>query len=194
LFLEMLIEREQSSSHAFQRVYRGLRGPEGALRDRRFAAAAAKNSFCASKGGGGEWSCARRNETRAALVGTAAEREASETFVPDPSLDGNFRRHLHGRRKRIWQCSRVPPRNRKGNTQNVQRHERPNDVGNSEEVRIAFASHDVVVKGAGLDRLLPAIAAHRIVSLRESVRSERFCGQAERFISEIVIRRIEGEL
>jgi hypothetical protein len=64
--------------------------------------------------------------------------------------------------------------------------------GNSEEVRIAFASHDVVVKGAGLDPLLPAIAAHRIVSLRESVRSERFSGQAERFISEIVIRRIEG--
>jgi hypothetical protein len=65
--------------------------------------------------------------------------------------------------------------------------------GDSEQVRIAFASHDVVINGAGLDPLLPAIAAHRVVSLRESVRSERFSGQAGRFISEIVVRRVEGE-
>ena len=66
--------------------------------------------------------------------------------------------------------------------------------GDSEELRIAFASHDVVIRGAGLDPLLPAIAAHRVVSLRESLRSERFPGQAGRFIHEIVVRRIEVEL
>jgi hypothetical protein len=66
--------------------------------------------------------------------------------------------------------------------------------GNGEELRIAFASHDVVIKGVGLDPLLPAIASHRVVSLRESLRSERFSGQAGRFIHEIVVRRIEGEL
>ena len=66
--------------------------------------------------------------------------------------------------------------------------------GNGEELRIAFASHDVVIKGAGLDPLLSAIASHRVVSLRESLRSERFSGQAGRFIREIVVRRIEGEL
>ena len=33
--------------------------------------------------------------------------------------------------------------------------------GGDDEVRIAFASHDVVVKGAGLGPLLRAIAAHR---------------------------------
>jgi hypothetical protein len=65
--------------------------------------------------------------------------------------------------------------------------------GDSEELRIAFASHDVVIKGAGLDPLLPAIAGHRVVSLRESMRSERFSSQVGRFIREIVIRRIEGE-
>jgi hypothetical protein len=65
--------------------------------------------------------------------------------------------------------------------------------GDSENVRIAFASHDVGIKGAGLDPLLSAIAAHRVVSLRESVRSERFSAQAVRFISEIVLRRVEGE-
>jgi len=66
--------------------------------------------------------------------------------------------------------------------------------GNSEELRIGFASHDLFITGAGLDALLPAIASHQVVSLRESLRSERFSGQAVRFIHEIVVRRIEGEL
>lgn len=66
--------------------------------------------------------------------------------------------------------------------------------GDSEQVRMAFASHDVVINGAGLDPLLAAIAARRVVSLRESNRSERFSAQAVRFISEIVVRRIESEL
>lgn len=66
--------------------------------------------------------------------------------------------------------------------------------GDSEQVRLAFASHDVVVTGAGLDPLLSAVAAHRVVSLRESIRSERFPAQAERFISEIVVRKVESEL
>ena len=66
--------------------------------------------------------------------------------------------------------------------------------GDSEQVRMAFASHDVLISGSGLDPLLAAIAAHRIVSLRESVRSERFSVQAARFVNEIVVRRVEGEL
>jgi hypothetical protein len=66
--------------------------------------------------------------------------------------------------------------------------------GKSEELRIAFASHDVVIRGTGFDALLSAIASHRVVSLRESLRSERFSGQAGRFIDEIVVRRIEVEL
>jgi hypothetical protein len=66
--------------------------------------------------------------------------------------------------------------------------------GDSEQVRMAFASHDVVINGAGLDPLLSAIAARRVVSLRESVRAERFSVQAGRFVNEIVVRRIESEL
>ena len=66
--------------------------------------------------------------------------------------------------------------------------------GDSEQVRMAFASHDVVINGAGLDPLLPAIGAHRVVSLRESVRSERFSAQAARFVNEIIVRKVEGEL
>jgi len=65
--------------------------------------------------------------------------------------------------------------------------------GDSEQVHIAFASHNVAIKGAGLDPLLSAIAAHRVVSLGESVRSERFSQQAARFISEIVVRKVESE-
>jgi hypothetical protein len=66
--------------------------------------------------------------------------------------------------------------------------------GDSELLRIAFASHDVVIKGAGLDALLSAIAGHRVVSLRASVRSERFSRLSGRFISEIAVHRIESEL
>jgi len=66
--------------------------------------------------------------------------------------------------------------------------------GDSEQVRMAFASHDVVINGAGLDPLLSAIAARRVASLRESVRSERFSAPAVRFISEIVVRMVESEL
>jgi hypothetical protein len=35
--------------------------------------------------------------------------------------------------------------------------------GDSEELRIAFASHHVVIRGAGLDPLLPSIASHWVV-------------------------------
>ncbi len=66
--------------------------------------------------------------------------------------------------------------------------------GDSEQVRMAFASHDVVISGSGLDPLLAAIAAHRVASLRESVRAERFSAQAARFVNEILVRRVEGEL
>jgi hypothetical protein len=42
----------------------------------------------------------------------------------------------------------------------------------------------------GSDELLAAIASHRVASIRESVRSERFPGPAARLIREIVIRKI----
>ena len=50
--------------------------------------------------------------------------------------------------------------------------------GGNDELRIALASHDVVVKGAGLDALLAAIASHRVESLSERTFREfsRPCG------------------
>jgi hypothetical protein len=65
--------------------------------------------------------------------------------------------------------------------------------GGADEVRIAFASHDVAVKGTGLAPLLRAIAANRVALIRESGRFERFSHPAERFIREIVVRKIEIE-
>jgi len=65
--------------------------------------------------------------------------------------------------------------------------------GGADEVRIAFASHDVVLRGVGLDPLLRAIAANRVALIRESDRSGRFSEPAERFIREIVVRKIYAE-
>jgi hypothetical protein len=66
------------------------------------------------------------------------------------------------------------------------------EVGD-DKVRIALASHDVVVKGAGLGPLLHAIAAHRVARTQESGRFEHFPGQVGRFIREIVVRKMEAE-
>ena len=65
--------------------------------------------------------------------------------------------------------------------------------GGDDEVRIAFASHDVAVKGAGLDPLLRAIATNRVSLIRESERSERFPNPVERFIGEIAVRKIDAQ-
>ena len=65
--------------------------------------------------------------------------------------------------------------------------------GSDDEVRIAFASHDVVVRGAGLSSLLPAIADHRVASIRDVARNERFSPPDTRFIREIEVRRVEAE-
>ena len=51
--------------------------------------------------------------------------------------------------------------------------------GDSDELRIAFASHDVVMKGAGLDPLLSAIAipSGRVASRERAFRAFfRPCG------------------
>ncbi len=65
--------------------------------------------------------------------------------------------------------------------------------GGAEQVRIAFASHDVVVKGAGLDPLLHAIATRQVASIREDTRAGHFSAGGGRFIREISIRKIEAE-
>ncbi|MEZ5402639.1 MAG: hypothetical protein R2729_23390 [Bryobacteraceae bacterium] len=64
--------------------------------------------------------------------------------------------------------------------------------GGDEEVRIAFASHDVVVLGAGLGVLLRAISGQRVRSIAVQSRAERFSGGGGRFVREIAVRRIDA--
>jgi hypothetical protein len=65
--------------------------------------------------------------------------------------------------------------------------------GNSEEVRVVFSTHDVVVKGSGLDSLLADFAAHQIAILQEPARTDKF-GKAEGpCILEVAVCRIEAD-
>lgn len=63
--------------------------------------------------------------------------------------------------------------------------------GGDDEVRIAFASHDVIVRGTGLSALLADVSAQRVTSICEPTRSDRFSGTAERMIREVEVRRID---
>ena len=65
--------------------------------------------------------------------------------------------------------------------------------GSDDEVRIAFASHDVIVRGSGLSSLLHAIPCHRVTSIREVARWERFSTSEMRSICEIEIRRVDAD-
>ena len=65
--------------------------------------------------------------------------------------------------------------------------------GSDDEVRIAFASHDLIVRGAGLLPLLRAIPGHHVASIRDVGRGERFSSREARFIREIQIRKVEAE-
>lgn len=59
--------------------------------------------------------------------------------------------------------------------------------GSGDEVRLVFATHDVLVRGAGLHDLLADLAAHRLVGMSEPRRSERFGLSPRRCIRELVV-------
>ena len=67
--------------------------------------------------------------------------------------------------------------------------------GGDDEIRIAFASHDIVVRGSGLSTLLQAITTQEARTIRQAVRHEAFRAPtaAARFVREIEIRRIDAE-
>lgn len=46
--------------------------------------------------------------------------------------------------------------------------------GTNDEVRAAFSTHDVVVKGSGLTTLLEDLAAQKVSSIREPARADAF--------------------
>jgi hypothetical protein len=64
--------------------------------------------------------------------------------------------------------------------------------GSDDEIRIAFASHDILIRGAGLLALLADIKAQHVATIYEPIRSDRFPGPGARFIREIEVRRIDA--
>jgi hypothetical protein len=66
--------------------------------------------------------------------------------------------------------------------------------GGDNEIRLAFATHDVVIKGSGLGSLLVEFAAQRIARLQQPVRSDRFASGAAPSIHELSVVKIESQL
>jgi hypothetical protein len=62
--------------------------------------------------------------------------------------------------------------------------------GGDEEVRLVFATHDVLARGAGLQVLLADLAAQRLVGLDEPTRPERFGNTTSRRVRELVVHKV----
>ena len=67
-----------------------------------------------------------------------------------------------------------------------------NAEGSEDEVRLVFATHDVLVRGAGLHLLLADVAAHRLVGLNEPLRAERFTAKTVTCIRELVVTKAQS--
>ena len=64
--------------------------------------------------------------------------------------------------------------------------------GTNDEVRIAFATHDVIVKGSRLESLLADLAAQRVACLEEPGRADAIQnGGAQASIREISVLKID---
>ena len=64
--------------------------------------------------------------------------------------------------------------------------------GSDSEVRLVFATHDVLVRGAGLHALLADVAARRLVGLNEPSRAERFAPRTGLYLREVVVTKAES--
>ena len=64
--------------------------------------------------------------------------------------------------------------------------------GGEDEVHLVFATHNVVIRGAGLQVLLADVAAHRLVRVNEPLRAERFTMRTGMSIRELVVTKAES--
>jgi hypothetical protein len=62
--------------------------------------------------------------------------------------------------------------------------------GGDDEVRLVFATHDVLVRGAGLQSLFADVAARRLVAMNQPMRADRF-GMADRCIRELSVQKVD---
>ena len=66
--------------------------------------------------------------------------------------------------------------------------------GDPSAIQIAFSTHDVVVKGCGLDRLLEDVAAQRVTAIPEPARTDRFATDSDRVrIVEVNVREVVAQ-
>ena len=64
--------------------------------------------------------------------------------------------------------------------------------GTAEEVRVAFTTHDVVIKGALLGSLLEELTAQRVARLSEPERADKFISGPAGRITALLVRRPDG--
>ena len=63
--------------------------------------------------------------------------------------------------------------------------------GDADEIRISFSTHDVVIIGEELNRLLTDIVSQRVNLLKEAVRAKSFRQIPEPHITKISIKKVE---
>ncbi len=63
--------------------------------------------------------------------------------------------------------------------------------GGDDEIHLAFTTHDVLVKGGGLNSLLADLAAQRVARLQEPIRAARFGNGNGASINEVSVTKIE---
>jgi hypothetical protein len=66
--------------------------------------------------------------------------------------------------------------------------------GGKDEVRLAFATHDVLVKGSNLNQLMANLAAHGLTRIQEPIRPDRFPNTDGPVIREIAVEKVEQNL
>ena len=64
--------------------------------------------------------------------------------------------------------------------------------GGDDEIRLVFATHDVVVAGSGLSSMLTDLAEQRIGRLNEPTRAARMDAFGTTRIREIRVERVDG--
>ena len=65
--------------------------------------------------------------------------------------------------------------------------------GGNDEVRITFATHDILIKGRSLNPLVAGIASHGIARLQEPARADRFLNETGPFIREMSVQKINQD-
>ncbi len=63
--------------------------------------------------------------------------------------------------------------------------------GGDDEIRVAFTTHDVLIRGSSLNALLLGLATQRIARLEQPVRAERLASGSGPEIRELSVIRIE---